>query len=193
MKTELRFVARAVAWVLALLAAGASAAGAQESLTHGDLVDLFADWREFEAPPSLNGAPDYTAERFAIRQPEYKELRARLDAFDIDDWPVPEQVDVAADEHLHVEGTRDHDDAEDLRCQPLGRHDHPVDAEALGEVDPAGAQALHLPALQDHAGLVFLLQVIIEPGLLVEGDGVAATGLFLAFAGHGWKRHSGLC
>ena len=61
--------------------------------THDDLVQLFADWRAFESPPLLDGAPDYTAERFEARHPEYLELRARLDAFDISDWPIPEQVD----------------------------------------------------------------------------------------------------
>lgn len=61
--------------------------------THDDLVGLFEQWRAFESPPLLNGAPDYTAERFAIRQHEYLELRGRLDAFDIGDWPIPEQVD----------------------------------------------------------------------------------------------------
>jgi hypothetical protein len=67
--------------------------GNVEAESHDDLVTLFRDWRAFEAPPMLDGAPDYTAERFAVRQPEYLELRARLDAFDISDWPVPEQVD----------------------------------------------------------------------------------------------------
>ena len=61
--------------------------------THDDLVQLFEDWRAFESPPLLDGAPDYTAERFEARQPEFLELRARLDAFDISDWPIPEQVD----------------------------------------------------------------------------------------------------
>ncbi|NCF25470.1 MAG: hypothetical protein GWP60_13125 [Gammaproteobacteria bacterium] len=61
--------------------------------THDDLVELFEDWRAFETPPLLDGAPDYTAERFVARQPEFLELRARLDAFDISDWPIPEQVD----------------------------------------------------------------------------------------------------
>ncbi len=60
---------------------------------HDDLVVLFKDWRAFESPPLLDGAPDYTAERFEARQPEYLTLRARLDAFDISDWPIPEQVD----------------------------------------------------------------------------------------------------
>ena len=67
--------------------------GNVEAESHDDLVSLFRDWRAFEAPPMLDGAPDYTAERFAVRQPEYLELRARLNAFEISDWPVPEQVD----------------------------------------------------------------------------------------------------
>lgn len=66
---------------------------AQEIGNHNDLVALFAEWRQFENPPLLNGAPDYTAGRFAERYPAFLALRARLDSFDIDDWPVPEQVD----------------------------------------------------------------------------------------------------
>ena len=61
--------------------------------THDDLVKLFEDWRVFEAPPLLDGAPDYTAERFEARQADYLKLRARLDDFDISGWPIPEQVD----------------------------------------------------------------------------------------------------
>ena len=61
--------------------------------THDDLIQLFEDWRIFESPPLLEGAPDYTAERFEARQPQYLELRARLDAFDISDWAIAEQVD----------------------------------------------------------------------------------------------------
>ncbi|HSM31863.1 MAG TPA: hypothetical protein VK854_14285 [Woeseiaceae bacterium] len=84
------FPAGATASAILLLLALSSTAMAS---THEDLVQLFKDWRTFESPPLLNGAPDYTAERFAIRQPEYLELRARLDAFDVSDWPIPEQVD----------------------------------------------------------------------------------------------------
>ena len=67
--------------------------GTAMASTHDDLVGLFEEWRAFESPSLLNGAPDYTAERFAIRQHDYLVLRARLDAFDISDWPIPEQVD----------------------------------------------------------------------------------------------------
>jgi hypothetical protein len=37
---------------------------AKERSGYADLVDLFADWRDFEKPPMRDGAPDYTAERF---------------------------------------------------------------------------------------------------------------------------------
>ena len=48
-------------------------------LTYEDLLTLFADWREFESPPMLDGAPDYTVEQFAARQSDYDTLRARLE------------------------------------------------------------------------------------------------------------------
>jgi hypothetical protein len=70
-----------------------SVPGTAMASTHADLIQLFEDWRAFESPPLLDGAPDYTAERFEARQPEFLKLRARLNAFDISDWPVPEQVD----------------------------------------------------------------------------------------------------
>ena len=79
---------RALAALLLLATSGTSMAS-----THAELVQLFEDWRAFESPPLLDGAPDYTAGRFEARQPEFLKLRARLDAFDISDWPVPEQVD----------------------------------------------------------------------------------------------------
>lgn len=61
--------------------------------TPDDLVTLFHQWREFEKPPLRDGAPDYTAETFAARWPGYQQLRARLDAMHIGEWPVPDQVD----------------------------------------------------------------------------------------------------
>ena len=60
---------------------------------HEELVQLFKDWRAFESPPLADGAPDYSSARFEQRQGEYRELRERLMAFDIDSWPVAEQVD----------------------------------------------------------------------------------------------------
>ncbi|MEM1402637.1 MAG: hypothetical protein AAGG55_04850 [Pseudomonadota bacterium] len=60
---------------------------------YSELTKLFADWRAFEAPPLLDGAPDYTAERFEASMTDYKALRARLDGMDIDAWPVEQKVD----------------------------------------------------------------------------------------------------
>ncbi|MEJ8566272.1 hypothetical protein [Elongatibacter sediminis] len=61
--------------------------------THQDLVELFEDWRTFERPPVLDGAPDYSDDRFAARRSGFEELRGRLLAMDVTDWSVPEQVD----------------------------------------------------------------------------------------------------
>jgi hypothetical protein len=60
---------------------------------YSDLVQLFKDWRTFERPPLRDGAPDYTAETFAKRWPEFKALQAELLAFDTTGWSVPQQVD----------------------------------------------------------------------------------------------------
>ncbi len=64
-----------------------------ESLKYDDLVLLFNDWRDFENPPLLDGAPDYTRERFDKDQSKFLELRERLHSFDIDNWPIKEQID----------------------------------------------------------------------------------------------------
>ncbi|MFW6175347.1 MAG: hypothetical protein ACOC7L_00855 [Acidobacteriota bacterium] len=60
---------------------------------YDSLVALFHDWRELESPPLLDGAPDYTAQRFEERYGEYRRLRERLDAIDPAGWPVSQQVD----------------------------------------------------------------------------------------------------
>jgi hypothetical protein len=71
----------------ACMAADSSAAG------YDDLLQLFAEWREFERPPSLEGAPDYTAETFDARYSEFQDYQARLDGIDVHEWPVEQQVD----------------------------------------------------------------------------------------------------
>ena len=57
------------------------------------LVELFEDWREFESPPMRDGAPDYTAERFAAAYEELPGYFERLNAIDTSGWPVEQQVD----------------------------------------------------------------------------------------------------
>ena len=78
---------------LTLLLASTTIAMAQNTSTHDELLVLFSDWREFESPPLLEGAPDYTVEQFAARRGEFEELKTRLQSFDIDNWPIPQQVD----------------------------------------------------------------------------------------------------
>ena len=80
-------------FITALVLLLAAPALAATDAGYDDLLQLFHDWREFESPPLRNGAPDYTEEGFAARHSDFKVLRQRLDAFEIDDWPVPQQVD----------------------------------------------------------------------------------------------------
>ena len=70
-----------------------SATGQEQQATHDNLIALFRDWRSFERPPFLDGAPDYTAETFERRMPKFRQLQARLAAMDISTWTVSEQVD----------------------------------------------------------------------------------------------------
>jgi hypothetical protein len=58
-----------------------------------DLVALFKEWRQFENPPLRNGAPDYTAETFKKRRPEFEAIQSMLLAFDTTGWSIDQQVD----------------------------------------------------------------------------------------------------
>ena len=60
---------------------------------YDDLVSLFHEWRAFEHPPKLNGAPDYTKKTFEHRWPRFNELQNQLKQVDTTDWPIKHQVD----------------------------------------------------------------------------------------------------
>lgn len=60
---------------------------------YASLVALFKEWRTFETPPLLNGAPNYSATAFQQRMPQFKNLQARLLAIDTTRWPIPQRVD----------------------------------------------------------------------------------------------------
>ena len=64
-----------------------------KSTDYQTLINLFYDWREFENPPLLNGAPDYTKERFKKNEKNFKDLQNRLNQISIDNWSVPQQID----------------------------------------------------------------------------------------------------
>ena len=65
----------------------------KKSAGYENLVSLFKEWRTFENPPKLNGAPDYTSESFEKRQPDFKKLQNRLKAIDTTNWSIPNKVD----------------------------------------------------------------------------------------------------
>ncbi|MEO9870268.1 hypothetical protein [Ekhidna sp.] len=58
-----------------------------------DLTNLFEEWRLFENPPLLNGAPDYTKKGFDSRQQSFEQLRNKLLEMDTSRWSVSEKVD----------------------------------------------------------------------------------------------------
>lgn len=70
-----------------------SAAVNFESKSYDDLVSLFKDWRSFEKPPLLKGAPDYTAQSFDARHPEFLKLQKSLLGIDTSSWPINQKVD----------------------------------------------------------------------------------------------------
>ncbi len=88
-------IGRTLRSLIAIILLTASAVAAEHEATPGydALVELFHEWREFERPPLLNGAPDYTAERFERARPEFERLLERLYAIDPSGWPIAQQVD----------------------------------------------------------------------------------------------------
>ena len=63
------------------------------SKDYHDLVALFKEWRTFEMPPKLEGAPDYRKATFTQRMSAFDQLRARHAAIDTTDWSIPNKVD----------------------------------------------------------------------------------------------------
>lgn len=73
--------------------AGEQEAKPSQANTYKDLVALFREWRAFEKPPLLDGAPDYRAETFEKRWPQFQTLQSQLNAIDTASWSVPNQID----------------------------------------------------------------------------------------------------
>ena len=63
------------------------------SKDYSSLVGLFYEWREFESPPLLNGAPNYTKNSFNKRHVEFKKLKARLKKIDVSGWEKAQKID----------------------------------------------------------------------------------------------------
>jgi hypothetical protein len=67
--------------------------GVFTSSSYEDLVGLFKEFREFQEPNWVDGAPDYTAAAIEEQKRGLKEFRKRLAALDIKDWPISQKVD----------------------------------------------------------------------------------------------------
>lgn len=73
---------------------GASGISQQKQTNnYTSLVSLFKDWRAFEKPPLLKGAPDYTVLSFHKRGPAFKRLQSRLNEIDTSSMTIEQKVD----------------------------------------------------------------------------------------------------
>ena len=66
---------------------------AQKTNNYETLHELFFEWRKFENPPLLYGAPDYTKSQFRKRQKPFKSIDNRLSDIDTTGWLKSQQVD----------------------------------------------------------------------------------------------------
>ena len=64
-----------------------------QSSSYVDLEKLFLDWRNFENPPLLKGAPDYTQSQFKKSHNTFNSLKSRLMNMDTSKWSVHQKVD----------------------------------------------------------------------------------------------------
>ncbi|MEX2149360.1 MAG: DUF885 family protein [Steroidobacteraceae bacterium] len=80
---------------LAAIAGPVHAGDAPVTPDYDQLLQLFRDWRTFERPAFVAGAPDYTVATLARRHRELGAWRERLAAIDTDGWPVEQRIDHA--------------------------------------------------------------------------------------------------
>ena len=76
-----------------VLAIRFSSVFAQKTNNYETLHELFFEWRKFENPPLLYGAPDYTKSQFRKRQKPFKSIDNRLSDIDTTGWLKSQQVD----------------------------------------------------------------------------------------------------
>jgi uncharacterized protein (DUF885 family) len=66
---------------------------AKKSAKYADLVALFHDWRTFEQPKIVDGAPDYSVAAMKTQQTDLADYQHRLADMDTTGWTTPQQVD----------------------------------------------------------------------------------------------------
>jgi hypothetical protein len=79
---------------LVLPAQAFAAAGATAGIVGEEVAKLFVEWRKLEAPPLLDGAPDYTSAAFERRSVEIAAVRARLARIEGHKATIAELVDL---------------------------------------------------------------------------------------------------
>ncbi len=60
---------------------------------YDELTALFQEWRAFEEPARVDGAPDYSKSAMKKKHRDLKALQRRLAAIDPSGWPIEQQVD----------------------------------------------------------------------------------------------------
>jgi len=65
----------------------------QSQSNYNRLQNLFIEWRKFENPTLLNGAPDYTKKGFNKRKSAFNKLQKKLNNIDTTNWSKSKQVD----------------------------------------------------------------------------------------------------
>jgi len=98
MRCLCRFAPHAIALAFITLAGGcgtppAARPTAAKSTHYEDLTTLFAEWRSFQQPKLVNGAPDYSAAAMAAQARDLAGFANRLAAIDPTGWPIAQQVD----------------------------------------------------------------------------------------------------
>jgi hypothetical protein len=93
-----RFTSVGLVVAIAALAAScgtppAATSTAATSTRYEDLTTLFADWRSFQQPKRVDGAPDYSPGAMAAQARNLAGFTKRLAAIDPTGWPIPQQVD----------------------------------------------------------------------------------------------------
>lgn len=63
------------------------------STRYEDLTTLFGEWRSFQQPQRVDGAPDYSAAAMAAQARDLNGFANRLAGIDPAGWPIPQQVD----------------------------------------------------------------------------------------------------
>lgn len=98
MRCLARVTINAVALVFAALATGcvippAATSTAAKSTRYEDLTMLFDEWRRFQQPKRVDGAPDYSNGAMTAQARDLPGFTNRLAAIDPTSWPIPQQVD----------------------------------------------------------------------------------------------------